>query len=129
MASSKYTLPAFTLKKNKDGHLSLFPRSTWRAGEERASGTALLHEGVVNQLESPAGFLDDVLIVDQRGPLFYSRLHLEVVRLLCGDDGVAALRSASPCTMIASAWLMTGGDGEKAAEGLQGLLHTIERAA
>lgn len=130
--TSLLALPVWRLKKNAAGHLALYPRADMAPGDGRPTCNSLVAAGLATPGASPEGFVPDVLVVDGRGALFFSTVHVDAVRLLCGDDGVAALRAAAapgPCTMTASAWLVTGGDGEQAAEGLQGLLHTIDRKA
>ena len=100
-----------------------------KPGDDRPTGQMLLAEGLITIKVSPAGYLEDVLVVDARGDLFYTTMHLEVVRLLCGDESVALLQNTVPCKVQGSAWLATGGDVENAHEGLKGLLHTIDRPA
>ena len=102
-----------------------------RAGSDATAqdtGYALCQLGLLAR-ESVEGYVQDVYIFDERhtkSDVALTKVHRQAIRVLCGDDGLAALENMSlPRRMTTSAWLMTGGDTSRAAEGAAGFLHII----
>lgn len=110
------------------GALGLYKRPGSDA-TARDTGYALCELGLLAR-ESPEGYVEDVLIYDERhtrADVAVTRVHRQALRVLCGADGVAALEAMATRRMTTSAWLMTGGDTSRVEEGAAGFLHIISR--
>jgi hypothetical protein len=111
------------------GALGLYKRAGSDATKED-TGYALCQLGLLAR-ESVEGYVPDVRIFDERhtkSDVAVTKVHRKAIRVLCGDDGLAALENMSlPRRMTATAWLMTGGDTSRAAEGAAGFLHIITK--
>ena len=130
---TKTTAAPFFLKPTASvsclGALGLYKR----AGSDASSqdtGYALCQLGLLAR-ESAEGYVEDVLIFDERHTkvdVAVTNVHRQALRVLCGDDGLAALENMSlPRRMTTSAWLMTGGDTSRVSEGAAGFLHIITK--
>ena len=118
-----------TASESRRGALGLYKRAGSDAGPSD-TGYALCQLGLLAR-ESAEGYITDVLIFDERHTkqdVAVTSIHRTAVRVLTGDDGLAALESMPlPRRITTSAWLMTGGDTSRAAEGAAGFLHIITK--
>ncbi len=125
-SSAERAAPFFLKRTGASGALGLFRRAGSDA-TARDSGYALCDLGLLPRA-SAEGYVEDVLLFDERharADVAVTRVHRQAVRVLCGADGLAALEAAAPRRLTTSAWLITGGDTARAAEGVAGFLHII----
>ena len=118
-------LPFWRLAWNPEkGYVAMFPRKNIKKGSPLPVGQLALDVGLVVE-ESPDGVIDAFVVHEHNPdlPPAKTKLHVQAIRLMCGEEAVELLR-AHP-RISGSAWLITGGDYSNANEGLAGLLHTL----
>jgi hypothetical protein len=127
--AAPFYLKATAIGSNCQGALGLYKRAGSDATKED-TGYALCQLGLLAR-ESVEGYVLDVRIFDERHTktdVAVTNVHRKAIRVLCGDDGLAALENMSvPRRMTTTAWLMTGGDTSRSAEGAAGFLHIITK--
>lgn len=107
--------------------LGLCARRAKHQFENSATGQGMESDGKL-QLDSPEGYVENVLIYDERHSrrdIFVAHIHRQAIRVLCGNDSLEALENMPTKRLTATAFLVTGGDGAHAEDGLAGYLHII----